>query len=170
MSLIFIFSRSAQCFTVRFVYLMYRHFRYLSRYPFKLLMLQSLPYPEVNLFSIRIRLLIFISYLMIIRKIASLAHTHWIQESLLVDTVPGILISTIFSVTTWAHVLSIMFSHSMRAISNFHYFLVWVVQLFITFKCFCTFRYSLIYLWFIRFNSCYFNFFFFRCQFSCKFT
>lgn len=60
------------------------------------------------------------SSFVIVRQIASLAHTHRVEKTIVMLTFPSVLISSEFSVARWAHILSVMLSHGMRALSNHH--------------------------------------------------
>jgi membrane associated rhomboid family serine protease len=66
----------------------------------------------------------------IVREVASLAHSHRVKQPFFVGAVPSILISPILSVAARAHVFGIMFSIYMGTFGNFHHLLVRYVRLF----------------------------------------
>lgn len=56
----------------------------------------------------------------VVAQIASLAHTHRVQESILMRTLERKLIATVLPVARGAHVLGIVFPHSVRALRDLH--------------------------------------------------
>lgn len=84
------------------------------------------------------------SYLVIIREITSLTHAHWIEKSIVMWTIPSVLVSTILSVAARAHILykvltyalmtyfCVMFSMSVGALGDRHHFLLLFLERFKT--------------------------------------
>lgn len=71
------------------------------------------------------------SYLMIIGEVACLTHAHRVEESIVMWTVPRILIATILPVAARAHILRVVFSVHMWTLCYEHNFLRGVCLLFI---------------------------------------
>jgi hypothetical protein len=68
------------------------------------------------------------TYLVIVAQVAGLAHTHRVQQPVLVLAVVGVLIAAVLPVARRAHVLGVVLSVDVRALGDFHYLLLLVLH------------------------------------------
>lgn len=61
------------------------------------------------------------SSLVVVTQVASLAHAHGVEQSVLVLTFSGVLVSAELSIARGAHVLSVVLSVGVRALGDGHH-------------------------------------------------
>lgn len=60
---------------------------------------------------------------MVIAKIASLAHSHGVQQPILMLTIPSVLVSPILPIARRAHIFSVVLSVNMWTLGDLHHLL-----------------------------------------------
>lgn len=70
--------------------------------------------------SMLIKICSLLTYFVIVREVACLTHSHGIEQSILMTTIPCKLIAAILPVTRRAHIFSIVLSAYVWTLSNLH--------------------------------------------------